>query len=154
MATRPERAQAAPDYTDNAGWHAWNMSKRISTSRFFVKEARLLLEAATETAPPNTLTELRLILADLEAASERGNETWGRIQEAMRRADPTLIDPPEQGVSVIHNHGPNRALMDELWRIWGQDTSVVEARELFAQFLDLVPCDQTVKDRLTPWVAS
>jgi hypothetical protein len=120
---------------DNAGWQAWNMSKRVSEGNYYAQEARALLDTV-KSSPGGTLdivTRLRELLAEIEVAANRGVATWERIKAAMAEADPSLV-AAERGVDVIRNHGSNPALTKELRRIWSGNNGTHEACELFRQF--------------------
>jgi hypothetical protein len=106
---------------ENAGFLAWNISKSLSTTRYYGRESQRILIAveASGRASLELLDECRSIVAAIAAAAEATTGTWDRITSAVAQSDPELFEPPERGVTVIRNHGPDAALCDQIREIWG-----------------------------------
>lgn len=127
------------DLQDNVGWTAWNISKRISERRWYVRAGREALQHLDSSgADDETRARLRVLLEELEEAARRGMVAWDRIMTAIESADPALADPPIGGVRVLHNHGPSRALYELVLEIWRDDhVGGPSPSDLFGQFQEL-----------------
>jgi hypothetical protein len=102
----------------NAGFQAWNMSKGISAARGYVRQARELLAEfeASDGTDPDGVAEARRLVAGIERIGAGADDVWRRIEAAL--ADTGAADPPQDGVTVLRNRGPDRPLADRLREIW------------------------------------
>ena len=118
---------------------AWNMSKSISATKSYAREARGILGSLEQNgkASPAVIAEARAIADALDMSAERADFTWGLIRRAVGGADPELFEPPEQGITIIRNHGPDAALCQQLHEIWGNSEPSNLARELFERLKQL-----------------
>ena len=122
----------------DAGFRAWSIARSIDFARWQAREASLLVESAND-RDSRHLATMQGLLLDIEAATTRLMATWERIR-AVADKDPGLIDPPQDGVSVIRSHGPNRALVDA---ICAEDNGIAEVGELFEHLRRLADDDET-----------
>jgi len=123
----------------DAGFRAWSIARSIDFARWQATEASLLVESANDRHSRHLATMQGLLL-DIEAAATRLMATWERIR-AVADKDPGLIDPPQDGVSVIRSHGPNRALVEAMNAICAEDNGIAEVGELFEQVRRLAEDD-------------
>ena len=81
------------EYSNNPGWQAWKIFSRISEGNRYAREGRVLVATleSSEGCSTTTLTRARQLLADLEAAADRGNAIWRRLEEVTAEMDPTLF---------------------------------------------------------------
>jgi hypothetical protein len=130
----------SPFNRDNVGWNTWNMSKRLSSAKQFARSAREYVVELEESkmTPPDVLETAKALLACLEDDAAQADDTWEKIRLVVSSGDPTLIDPPEGGVSCIHNHGSSPALMESVWAVWAEDHSVSDAYAHFEQLKILI----------------
>jgi hypothetical protein len=130
----------SPTGQEDVRWNTWNMSKRISTVKGFARSARAYVAELEETqlTSPDLLETARNLLACLEDDAAQANNTWERIRLVVSSGDPALIDPPDNGVCVIHNHGANPSLMERVWAVWAEDQSVSDAYSHFEQLNTLI----------------
>src|ERR1019366_6084151 len=65
----------------------------ISEGNRYAREGRVLVATleSSEGCSTTALTRARQLLADLEAAADRGNAIWRRIKEVTAEMDPTLF---------------------------------------------------------------
>jgi hypothetical protein len=88
------------------------------------------------------LATMQGLLLDIEAATTRLMATWERIR-AVADKDPGLIDPPQDGVSVIRSHGPNPALVETMNAICAEDNGIAVVGALVEQLRRLAEDDET-----------
>jgi hypothetical protein len=124
------------DLQGNVGWTAWNISKRISERRWYVRAGReALRQLDSSGADAQTRARLSAVLDELEEAARRGMVTWDRIMTTIDRSDPALVDPPVGGIRVVHNRRPSRVLHEVVLQIWADDNAGGPVPDdLFGQF--------------------
>lgn len=123
--------------TVNAGFTAWNISKRISSARNHARVAHELVDAI-EDRDSLQYANIQGLLRQIEDAGVRAMITWERIEAAVNDLEPGLIEPTESGISVIQAGGSNPAVLDAIHAIWGEDDGVAESDELFEQLRKFV----------------
>ena len=114
------------DLRNSPGWQAWNMSKRVSAANGYEREANEILEALVSAGemPDDTLTQAGRLASEISDAATRSRATWQRIQEAIRKSDPSIMDESDSQVSVLSHRGANHALAAQIRTIWGEDDGV------------------------------
>lgn len=117
---------------DNAGFLAWNISKRASSALSNAADARQMVDTARQ-RNAGDLGAMETLLAEIEDAAASAGRTWDRIRAVADDQDPDLIEPTESGVSIIQNRGSNAALHKTISAIWRDDDSAERVRLLFDQ---------------------
>jgi hypothetical protein len=115
---------------DNVGWNLWNMSNQISFVRNLAARARerLVEGHSMEDWPAEDVAEFTRLAEAAEQAAQRATNLWEQLRAIVTSSDPSLIEPLEESVSVIHNHGNDPKLMARIGAAWGADTSRHDAQ--------------------------
>lgn len=127
------------DYRDVAGWHAWNMSKRVSDVTRWQKDAHARADAAAARGVLTSEQQAQLhdLLVQMDRAAADAQTLWTRIADALAAGSPASIEPAERGISILRDAGPNPVLTKELFAIWNSDTSIERARLLDERIKEL-----------------
>jgi hypothetical protein len=115
---------------DNVGRNLWNVSNQISFVRNLAVRARERLDEghSMEQWPAEEVAEFTRLTEAAEQAAQRATNLWEQLRAIVASTDRTLVEPLEQGVSVIHNHGRNPELMARVGAAWKTDTSRNDAQ--------------------------
>jgi hypothetical protein len=138
---RPASVTDHPDLRYNVGWQAWTMGNRVSRVERWAHTARRIVDDldSSSSLSPDQLTAALDLLEALGEDARRATETWERIASIIAEDDPSLIEHPDDGISIIHNHGSsNPLLMERVRSAWGDGSVVVDGRRHFERFEALV----------------